>query len=372
MSEFKPYEENLALPVKTAANYIRLLETYKGKLKELLPKTAGVSITVVLSAAIEAVSAKATLRACTAASHLKAIKVSCELGLPVSPTLGWASIIHYKNQAQFQIQYKGWEELVYRATPVKMLDTKLVFKGDRIEIHKGTNPHIDHVSDLTADRSDENIIGAYSVAHFGGDTPPRFEDMNLSEIKKIRQRSKSAHKGPWVTDFGEMTKKTPLLRLIKHLPKSRESRMMEVALQTEYDLTGLATLSGGNEDTNPEGRLNALQRRINERRRRAAGLEPQADASRGDGPAPTASTQPMNAQPAEGPNRKADLHKERDREALPGETLPPARQRPPEDKNRTQSGPPAQADPPRERRARSKPQSGGDPWEEFLPENPNE
>jgi recombinational DNA repair protein RecT len=46
--------------------------------------------------------------------------------------------------------------------------------------------------------------------------------MTIDEVDAIRQRSKAASAGPWVTDFEEMAKKTVMRRLLKRAPMSVE------------------------------------------------------------------------------------------------------------------------------------------------------
>jgi recombination protein RecT len=46
--------------------------------------------------------------------------------------------------------------------------------------------------------------------------------MTKDEVDAIRKRSRSGSSGPWVTDYGEMAKKTSLRRLCKLLPLSPE------------------------------------------------------------------------------------------------------------------------------------------------------
>jgi len=46
--------------------------------------------------------------------------------------------------------------------------------------------------------------------------------MTKDEVEAIRKRSRAGKSGPWVTDWGEMAKKTVVRRLSKMLPLSSE------------------------------------------------------------------------------------------------------------------------------------------------------
>ena len=61
----------------------------------------------------------------------------------------------------------------------------------------------------------------YAVAHLK-DGGVQAEVMTLADINAIRKRSRSGDSGPWVTDFGEMARKTVIKRLCKSLPISVE------------------------------------------------------------------------------------------------------------------------------------------------------
>jgi recombinational DNA repair protein RecT len=78
-----------------------------------------------------------------------------------------------------------------------------------------------HEIPIGVDRGETQLY--YAVARFKGGEINDFEIMTPSEIEAIRKRSKAKDKGPWVTDFDEMAKKTVLKRLLKRLPMSSEN-----------------------------------------------------------------------------------------------------------------------------------------------------
>src|SRR5262249_4802478 len=79
------------------------------------------------------------------------------------------------------------------------------------------------------------IYCAYSWVRLPDGTE-EFDVMGIDEVESIRKRSKSADKGPWVTDYNEMAKKTVFRRHSKSLPLSPETRD---ALERETDADAL-------------------------------------------------------------------------------------------------------------------------------------
>ena len=50
----------------------------------------------------------------------------------------------------------------------------------------------------------------------------QFEVMTFNQIESVRKQSKAGDKGPWMTHWEEMAKKTVIRRLFKYLPVSIE------------------------------------------------------------------------------------------------------------------------------------------------------
>ena len=85
--------------------------------------------------------------------------------------------------------------------------------------------------------------------------------MSRAEIEAVRSQSKAGTKGPWVTHWPEMAKKTVIRRLFKLLPVSIEAqRAVEVdeksdrgeAVSASDVIDGIATEKGVNIEVLPE------------------------------------------------------------------------------------------------------------------------
>lgn len=131
------------------------------------------------------------------------------------------------------IGYEGLSDLVYRAGNVKRIDTRPVFKNDKIDVIYGDRPAIAHEPVVFGDKGE--LIGFYAVAFFK-DGGTKFEVMTLEEVDKIASRSKSAY--IWKDHKIEMGRKTALRRLCKHLEKS-------VQLSQAVELENLADTEQG-------------------------------------------------------------------------------------------------------------------------------
>jgi recombinational DNA repair protein RecT len=115
------------------------------------------------------------------------------------------------------VDYKGIVKLVLRSGLVSCLHADLICENDMFVYDKGQV--VKHLVDFRQPRGEPFAV--YSLCH-NKDGTESASVMSLDEVKAIRARSKSPNAGPWVTDFGEMAKKTIFKRLSKWLTLSPE------------------------------------------------------------------------------------------------------------------------------------------------------
>lgn len=160
------------------------------------------------------------LMKCDPKSFLAALFQSAQLGL--EPNIeGQAYIIPYKNQAQFQIGYKGYVELFFRHQSSISIDMQDVRENDEFDYQYGTDAYLHH-KPVMAERG--NAIGYYAVARMR-DGAHVFKYMSKDEcIEHGKKHSKSYNSdySVWKTEPDAMCKKTVLIQLMKLLPKSIE------------------------------------------------------------------------------------------------------------------------------------------------------
>lgn len=156
-------------------------------------------------------------------SLLGALMTCAQLGLEPGP-LGHAYLVPFRNsktgttEVQFIPGYRGLIDLARRSGQVRSIAARIVRQGDYFEYDFGLDERLEHTP--KADPS-ATVTHAYAVVRYvdGGHD---FEVMTTSEVNAIRDRSKAAKNGPWVTDWDEMAKKTVIRRLAKRMPMSIE------------------------------------------------------------------------------------------------------------------------------------------------------
>ncbi len=233
-------------PVGNAARMKHMLASMQAQIAEILPKH--VRAERIIKSALVAVNRQPKLLECTQSSIMKAIMEASELGLdPSGGTLGQGYLVPFNNkvkgadgretwvsQATFIPGYRGLCDLARRGGEVRMIESHVVFQGDEFEYEMGTSRKLRHVR-RDENEEDKDITHGYSIAWLG-ENEYQFEVMTRRQIEKIRARSKAKDKGPWVTDFSEMCRKTVIRRLIKYLPISSErlAKAIDIGDHNEY------------------------------------------------------------------------------------------------------------------------------------------
>lgn len=174
----------------------------------------------VAKVALVAITKTPDLHACTPVSIMQALMTAAELGLDPGGALSEAYLVPYKTTCQLIIGYQGLIKLARQATPGLSVNCRVVYRGEGFEIDYAASPPFRHSIDPAnpVNKDDSNIIGAYLWARWSdGD---HFEWMDRTQIDANRARSRASGKGPWVTDYAEMCRKTVCRRGLKYMPKS--------------------------------------------------------------------------------------------------------------------------------------------------------
>lgn len=200
-----------------------LLNARKDSFAQVLPKH--IKVDRLIRAALLAMSRSPLLLQCTQNSLIQSMMVAAQLGLETDGVLGSAYLVPFRNnksgeyEAQLIPGYRGLIDLARRSGQIKRIEARVVKEKDKFEFHYGLEPILKHVPCFPADGG--NIIAAYAIAELT-DGSTQVEVMSRAEIDGIRGRSKAKDSGPWVSDYGEMARKTVVRRLIKYLPLSVE------------------------------------------------------------------------------------------------------------------------------------------------------
>ncbi len=177
-----------------------------------------------------------SILSCSAESILGSIMVAAQLGLECDNVTGMAYLVPFKGKCQLIPGYKGLMALAIRAGPkVRRFEAHVVREGDLFRYRYGSKAELEHIPDQDPESfEDSSITQAYAIAYFDDGTS-QFDVMHRTEIELVKRRAPAGNKGPWVTDFPEMAKKTPVRRLCKFLPLDSDKLQLAVARDEMYE-----------------------------------------------------------------------------------------------------------------------------------------
>lgn len=162
---------------------------------------------------------------------LAAAVTAATLNLPINNTLGFAYIVPYNGQAQFQIGYKGFIQLAMRSGQIKRLACTEIYAGQIISRNpiKGYEFDFDQLPEPS-----EPPMGYYAYMELlNGYVAEAF--MTVAQVSEHAQRfSKTYHSknSVWKEHFNAMAKKTVLKQLLtKYAPMSIEMQNAAIADQ---------------------------------------------------------------------------------------------------------------------------------------------
>lgn len=222
-------KKNTITAQKEAKTLKGMLEmpAYKNKFNEMLgKKAAGFMSSIIAVANNNKLLAKAN-----PATVIGAAAQAAMLDLPINQSLGFAYIVPYKGEAQFQLGYKGYIQLAQRSGQYVDIGAKTVYEGE-LEYE---NRLLDKFK--FGDRTSDKVIGYLAYFRLANG----FEKMlymTLDEIQAHAKRYSKSYSGgtdKWgLADFNTMAEKTVLKRLLsKFGPLSIESVQMSQALSND-------------------------------------------------------------------------------------------------------------------------------------------
>ena len=187
-------------------------ERTKNKFKEMLGNKAAGFLTSLMNTT----NGNAQLQQADPNSILKAGAIAATLDLPIDPNLGFAYIVPYnnkgKNEAQFQMGYKGFVQLAIRTGQYKRINVTELYEGQ----FESYDPITDELKYNLDNRLSDEIT--HYVAYF--QTINGFEKYNVMSKEEIENHAKKfsktySYKGSSrQTNFNTMAKKTVLKLLL--------------------------------------------------------------------------------------------------------------------------------------------------------------
>lgn len=172
-------------------------------------------------------------------SVINAVTNVAAIGISLNPARKQAYLVPRDKRVCLDISYIGLVDLATQSGSIVWAKSELVYEADNFQMGEpGTLPK-HQFNPFSKDRGE--VIGAYVVAK----TPSGeylCDAMSIDEINAIRDRSSAwkayMSKGvscPWVTDPGEMGKKTVIKRASKLWPKNERLNMAIQHLNVELD-----------------------------------------------------------------------------------------------------------------------------------------
>lgn len=228
------------------------LKRYEGDLSALL-KIHNIAPEKFMTLTLNAVKRLPRLLECDPKTLFGSIMVAAELGLEPNTQMGYAHILPYKRkwkegsawkeslEAQFQIGYPGWVEIMHRNPKIESIDTGIIWENEAWYFDKGKREPFSH-KPLPPDKRGDNWVAVFAIAWLSKATRPKVIVLYKADIDKIKALSQGATSeySPWNSTkdpFLWMPRKTALKQLVKELPKTRE-------IETIYHLDNTVETGG--------------------------------------------------------------------------------------------------------------------------------
>lgn len=173
-------------------------------------------------------------------SLIDAVHNIASVGLSLNPALKHAHLVPRGKKVCLDFGFKGLSHLAIDAGSVLYVQAELVYSKDKFVLRGRGQEPIHERNPFDVDRG--NKIGAYCIAETA-DGKFLVETMTAQEILAIRDRTESYRAYldkkiktcPWVSDEGEMFKKTVIRRHSKAWPMSNGGRF-EKAMQVHDEI----------------------------------------------------------------------------------------------------------------------------------------
>jgi recombination protein RecT len=179
-------------------------------------------------------------------SVVNAVTNIAAIGISLNPAKKQAYLVPRDGKVCLDISYMGLMDLAQASGAIRWAQAELVHENDRFELNGMDRPPTHSFNPFGKDRGE--AIGVYVVVKTS-DGDYLTETMSVEEVNAIRDRSTAwqawvnkKKSCPWVTDWGEMAKKTCVKRAYKFWPKTEQLEQAIHHLNTE-----------GNEGLAPSG-----------------------------------------------------------------------------------------------------------------------
>lgn len=201
-----------------------------------------------ISFAIQIINKSPSLQKCSPDSLKAAVLNVSNIGLSLNPVAKESYLVpRWDNVSKSYVAvlepgYVGLIKLLTDSGSVKSMVCQLVYEGDAFQLDLANNQNpVRHNPELNKAKRGQ-VTGVYALATLIDGTR-QVEYMGIDEVHEIRERSETykAHKEgkikscTWVTDPGEMTRKTVIKRIYKYLPRTERMEAIDKAIEKDND-----------------------------------------------------------------------------------------------------------------------------------------
>lgn len=197
---------------ETPANVMKNILNAKAT-KQLLADTLKQNAGVFAASVLDLYSSDTYLQKCAPQAVFRECLKAASLKLPISKALGFAYVIPYKNEPQFQIGYKGLIQLAQRTGAYKYINSGPVYEGE----FKGEDKLTGEI-DISGEKTSDVITGYFAyIETLNGFKKAYYwsKDKVINHAKRY-SKSYNSKSGAWTTNFDEMAMKTVLKNLLTH------------------------------------------------------------------------------------------------------------------------------------------------------------
>lgn len=136
--------------------------------------------------------------------------VAASLDLPIQPNLGFAAIVPYGRQAQFQIMTKGLLQLAIRSGQYERVTNAIVHKGELVKY----DPFKDEYEFDASKRESDEVVGYMAYFRTVGGYEKYFYMTKDEALAHGKRYSKTFNNGVWKDNPDAMCLKTVLKLLL--------------------------------------------------------------------------------------------------------------------------------------------------------------
>jgi recombination protein RecT len=219
-------------------------DSVKSKINEMLGKKAPGFITSVL----QVTSNNALLTKADPMSVYNAAMIAATLDLPINQNLGFAWIVPYKGQAQFQMGWKGYVQLAQRTGQYSRINVVKVYESQ----FKGFNAlHEELDADFNIQPSGK-VVGyaAYFRLVNGYEKTVYWTIEQVQEHGQRFSQSFNGNSSPWKSDFDAMAMKTVLKHTLSKWGilsiEMQKATTVDQAVVTDYEMEQIEYVDAGN------------------------------------------------------------------------------------------------------------------------------